>query len=722
MLSPASFTRVVCFGVLILSAASLRAAAARDWPVYLGDKSASHYSTLTQITPANVAQLEVAWTWHAGDAREDKTQIQCNPLIIDGVLYATSPQSKLVALDAATGRELWRYEPADANGVNRGLAWWAEGEDRRILFGSGQWLHAINARTGKLIDDFGVHGRVDLSEGLDRDVRGLAIQANTPGVIYRNLIIMGMRVGEGPAPAAPGHIRAYDVRSGKMVWRFHTIPHPGEAGYETWPADAWQRTGGVNVWAGMTVDEARGLVFCPVGSATFDFWGGDRLGNNLYANCLLVLDAATGRRVWHYQFVRHDMWDRDPPAPPTLVTLRREGRDIPAVAQVTKSGHVFVFHRETGEPLFPLEEVVTPSSDLAGEVASPTQPLPLKPAPFARQLFTADEITDRTPEARRAVLERFARIRPHTRFAPPSREGTIIFPGFDGGAEWGGAAVDPAGILYVNANEMPWILSMIDSSGATSLGQQVFLQNCTGCHGVDRAGNKAAAIPPLIDIKLRLTREQVMETVMKGRAVMPSWAFLSETQRQAVVGYLLGEAEVPAPTRAQTAAVATPAAAGADWQTYVPDTKPTTAVPPPFTHTGYNRFLDPDGYPAVKPPWGTLNAINLNTGEYLWRVPLGEYPELIARGLAPTGTENYGGPLVTAGGLLFIGASKDENFRAFDQHTGRELWRVKLPAGGYATPATYEVGGRQFVVIACGGGKMGTKSGDTYMAFALQKQ
>ena len=717
MPTPASVARLLSVQVLIFSAAASHAAASRDWPAYLGDKSASHYSTLTQITPANVARLEVAWTWQAGDAREDKTQIQCNPLIIDGVLYATSPQSKLVALDAATGRELWRYEPADANGVNRGLAWWSEGDDRRILFGSGQWLHAINARTGKLIENFGVHGRVDLSEGLDRDVRGLAIQANTPGVVFRNLIIMGMRVGEGPGPAAPGHIRAFDVRSGKMVWFFHTIPHPGEPGYETWPTDAWQRTGGVNVWAGMTVDEERGLVFCPVGSAAFDFWGGDRLGNNLYANCLLVLDAATGRRVWHYQFVRHDIWDRDPPAPPNLITLHREGRAIPAVAQVTKSGHIFVFHRETGEPLFPIEEVVTPSSDLAGEVASLTQPLPLKPAPFARQLFTAAEITDRTPEARRAVMERFTRIRPHAQFAPPTREGTIIFPGFDGGAEWGGAAVDPSGILYVNANEMPWILSMIDSSGATSLGQQVFLQNCTGCHGADRAGNKAASIPSLLDIKSRLTRAQVLEVVTKGRAVMPSWAFLSEAQREAVVGYLLGEAEAPVPARAPTAAAAAPAA-GADWQTYVPDRR-TASAPPPYTHTGYNRFLDPDGYPAVKPPWGTLNAIDLNTGDYLWRVPLGEYPELTARGLAPTGTENYGGPLVTAGGLLFIGASKDENFRAFDQRTGKELWRVKLPAGGYASPATYEVNGRQYIVIACGGGKMGTKSGDAYVAFAL---
>lgn len=685
----------------------LYGAAGKDWAAYLGDKSASHYSTLAQITPENVSQLQVAWTWHAGDARPDTSQIQCNPLVIDGVVYATTAQLKLAALDARTGRELWRFEPLEPNGVNRGLAYWAEGDDRRILFGAGHWLQAVDVKTGKLIESFGDHGRVDLSEGLGRDVQGLAIQANTPGVVFRNLIILSTRVGEGPALAAPGHIRAYDVRTGKMVWRFNTIPHPGEPGYETWPADAWQRVGGVNAWAGLTVDEERGLVFCPVGSATFDFWGGDRVGNNLYANCLLVLDAATGKRVWHYQFTHHDVWDRDPPSPPNLITVRREGREIPAVAQTTKSGHVWVFHRETGEPLFPVEEVIVPSSDLAGEVTSPTQPLPLKPAAFARQILSADEITNRTPEARRAVMEQFSRLRSHVPFAPPSREGTIIFPGYDGGAEWGGAAVDPAGVMYVNANEMPWILSMIDSGGATSLGQQVYLQNCTGCHGADRKGNAAANIPSLVDLKQRLSREQIMEVITKGRAVMPAWGFLSGAQRDAVVTYLTGEGVARAPEQ------------HGGWQTYLPDTKKTDIAPPPFTHTGYNRWLDPDGYPAIKPPWGTLNAIDLNTGEDLWKVTLGEYPELMARGLAPTGTENYGGPLVTAGNLLFIGASKDGMFRAFDRRNGKELWRTKLPAGGYASPAAYEVDGRQYVIIACGGGKMGTKSGDAYVAFAL---
>jgi quinoprotein glucose dehydrogenase len=697
--------------VLVWSVFSCAFAADHDWPVYLGDKGASHYSALAQITPENVSRLEVAWMWHAGDAREGQTQIQCNPLVIDGVLYGTTPQLHVVALAADTGTLLWRFSPAEANGVNRGLAYWESGDERRILFGTGRWLHALDPKSGEPVETFGEQGRVDLAAGFDRDVSGLAIQANTPGVIFRDLIVVGMRVGEGPAPAAPGDIRAYDVRTGSLVWRFRTIPAPGEPGHETWPADAWKRVGGANAWAGMTVDEARGLVFCPIGSAAFDFWGGDRHGDNLFANCVVALEAATGRLVWHFQLVRHDIWDRDPPAPPNLVTIRRDGEEIPAVAQVTKSGHVFVLHRETGEPLFPLEEFAVPSSDLAGELAATTQRLPLRPEPFARQLFTASEITDRTPEAHRAVLERFSRLRPHSRFAPPSREGTIIFPGFDGGAEWGGAAVDPKGVLYVNSNEMPWILSMIETGGATSLGEQVFLQNCTGCHGVDRRGNTSAGIPSLLDIGARQSRGDTLAVVTHGRGVMPPWGFLSPAQREAVVDFVRGE----------TSSGRAEPAAGPSWQTYLPDLQ-RAAAPPPYTHTGYNRWLDPDGYPAVNPPWGTLNAVDLNTGERLWQVPLGEYAELSALGVPKTGTENYGGPVVTAGGVLFIAATRDEHFRAFDAETGEELWKTRLPAGGYATPATYEIDGRQYVVIACGGGKMGTKSGDAYVAFALPEE
>jgi len=464
----------------------------------------------------------------------------------------------------------------------------------------------------------------------------------------------------------------------------------------------------------MAVDRRRGIVYVPTGSATYDMWGGDRLGQNLYANCLLALDARTGRRLWHFQFVHHDLWDRDLPAPPNLVTLTRNGRRVDAVAQVTKSGHVFVFDRVTGEPLFPIEERPVPASDLPGESAWPTQPVPLRPAPFARQLLTYAELTDRTPAAHRAVLERFARLRPHAPFQPPSREGTIIFPGFDGGAEWGGAAADPEGVLYVNANEMPWIVTMVEvpagaSGAAPADGRSLYLQICAVCHGLNREGQTAHGqkVPALLGLEQRLSREAILQLLETGRGSMPAFGFLSAAQKEALADFLLY-----------------PDRKGSDIQPNAPHRPGTVANPlgrVPFVSTGYHRWLDPDGYPAVKPPWGTLNAIDLNTGEYRWQVVLGELPELTAQGLPPTGTENYGGPLVTAGDLVFIAATKDEMFRAFDRRNGRLLWQTKLPAGGYATPATYEVNGRQFVVIACGGGKMGTPSGDAYVAFALPR-
>jgi len=691
------------------------AAESTDWPFYLGDRGNSHYSPLKQINARNVNRLKVAWTYQSGGARPDgRSQIQCNPLIIDGVLYGTSPELILLALDAAAGTERWRFNPLrgggdhQALGVNRGVVYWSDGEDRRILYTAGQYLHAVNASDGKLISSFGDGGRVDLKQGLGREAARLYVIATTPGIVFRDLLILGSRVSEGPGPSAPGHIRAYDIRSGKLAWIFHTIPHPGEPGHETWPADAWKFIGGANCWAGMAVDEKRGIVFVPTGSAAFDFWGGNRIGQNLFANCLLALDAATGKHLWHYQFVHHDIWDRDPPAPPNLLRVQRNGKQIDAVAQVTKSGHVFVFNRETGEPLFPIEERIVPMSDLQGESTWPTQPVPLKPAPFARQVFSADEITDISPESRKAVLGQFVKLRPHTPFMPPSREGTIIFPGFDGGAEWGGAAVDPrAGILYVNANEMPWILTMVETKPKDgpmlSSGQQIYGQICATCHGLNRSGDPARAFPSLEKIAEKLKKPDIVQLLNTGRGMMPSVAFLSAEQKEAVAGFLLGE---------------TPASRATDQPATGNDD---VLLGEPYSHTGYNRWVDTNGYPAVKPPWGTLNAIDLNTGEYVWRAPLGELPELTARGIPPTGVENYGGPVVTAGGIIFIAATKDEMIRAFDQRTGKVLWQSKLPAAGYATPSTYMVNGRQFVVIACGGGKIGTKSGDAYVAFALPK-
>jgi quinoprotein glucose dehydrogenase len=650
----------------------------------------------------------VAWTYRTGDARaEGRSQIQCNPIVVEGALYATTTRVETFALDAATGRELWRFNPygagaeAQAEGlaVNRGVVYWSDGEDRRILVTAGQRLFALDARRGKPVPGFGQNGSVDLREGLDRDPADLFVVSTTPGAVYRDLLILGTRVHEGPGPSAPGHVRAYDVRTGAIRWTFRTIPRPGEYGHETWPEDAWRDVGGANAWSGISVDHERGLVFLPTGSPAWDFWGGDRHGANLFGNCVLALNAATGERAWHFQTVHHDLWDRDLPQAPVLVTVRRHGREIDAVAQATKSGYVFVLDRETGEPLFPVEERPFPASDLKGEKTWPTQPLPVKPPPFARQILTEEGVTDLSPEARAAVLERLRQVRSGGQFVPPSTQGTVIYPGFDGGAEWGGSAWDPeTRLLYVNANEMAWILEMLElppPGEAGARGARVYTQHCTVCHGIDKRGDPEGQFPPVDDLKDRLTRGDVVALIEKGRGAMPAFAFLSPAERDAVAAHLLGEDE-PDDTKGEAAAAGRP-----------------------YTHLGYNRFLDPDGYPAVKPPWGTLNAIDLDAGEIRWTVPLGELPELTERGIPPTGTENYGGPIVTAGGLIFIGATRDEKFRAFDKRTGRVLWETSLPAGGYATPATYETGGKQYVVIAAGGGKMGTKSGDAYVAFAL---
>ena len=695
------------------------AAADKNWSVYLGDAGGTHYSTLTQINSGNVAKLRPAWTFRTGGAdANNRSQIQCNPLVIDGVLYGTSPLLVLFAVEAATGRELWHFDPFAAGnveggrGLNRGFSWWQEGGERRLMFSAGRFLHAIDPATGKLIEGFGDKGRVDLLDGLDRDVKGLSLAANTPGAIFRDLIIMPMRLGEGPGPAAPGHIRAYDVRTGARRWIFHTIPHPGEAGYETWPADAWQRVGGANCWAGLVVDQERGLAFVPTGSPAFDFWGGDRQGDGLYGNCLIALDAATGKRKWHFQFVHHDLWDRDLPAPPVLCEVMRDGKKIAAVTQVTKSGHVWVFDRETGESLFPWREEPVPKSILAGEKTSPTQPRPLKPAPFARQQFTEAEVTDISPTSREAVLKRLRASSPHVPWDPPSERGTIILPGFDGGAEWGGVAVDPRGVLYVNANEMAWLLTMVPAkTGAKpGSGPALYQQLCMSCHGVKREGNAAQNIPPLGPVAQKMKAEEILALFATGKGVMPSFGFLPEEQKRALAEFILA-AGVEAPPGDRPAG---DTAAGK-----VEPTGNVAAARSPYATTGYNRFLDPEGYPALRPPWGTLNAIDLNTGEYLWTKTLGEFPALTAKGIPPTGAENYGGPVVTAGGVIFIAATKDEKIRAFDAKTGDKLWEAPLPAAGFATPATYSVNGKQFVVIACGGGKIGMKSGDAYVAFAL---
>ena len=592
--------------------------AGSNWEAFGGDEGASRYSTLARITRSNVARLKPAWSHECGDAMQrPATTIECTPLVVDGTMFLTSARLQIRALDAATGVAKWNYNPLEgsrrASGVNRGLTHFADGKDRRVFAAIQDKLYCLRPASGELVKTFGDNGVVNLTTQFDRDMTGLEFRVTSPAVVFEDTIIVGGGGGEGPTPQGPGHIRGYDAYTGKRKWIFHTIPHPGEFGHDTWSPDSWQRNGGANNWAGMSVDRKRGWLFVSTGCSSFDFWGGDRIGNNLFGNCVLALEARTGKRVWHYQVIHHDVWDYDLPAQPALISVRqKDGRLRDAVAQVTKRGQVFLLDRETGKPLFGVEERKVPAeSELEGEKLSPTQPFPLKPGPVSRQVVTEDELTDISPEARAFALARLRQVDgAGVQFAPPSKRGTIFAPGTLGGALWGGCSFDPASqLLFVNASELPSIITIRDA----------------------KPGEKFR-----------------------------------------------------------------------------------------YGHTGYEKFVDQEGYPGVKPPWGHITAINLRTGDFAWREVLGEYPQLTARGVRKTGTYLQGGNIATAGGLVFTAATADEKMHAIDSSSGKVIWEHALPAGGYATPCTYEVGGRQYVAVACGGGNRArTKSGDQYVAFAL---
>lgn len=667
-----------------------------DWSAYGGAPENHHYSRLSQINRTNVKQLAVAWSFDT----EEEGGLQTSPIIVNGVLYGITPTQKVFALDAATGKLFWKFDPGiKGTQPDRGLSYWTDGKSGRILVGVTNFLYALDAATGKPIASFGKQGRIDLREDLGRQpAKSQSIYLTSPGVVYKDLVMVGGRNPE-TLPAPPGNIRAYDVRTGKLRWSFRTIPHPGEFGYDTWPKQAWKTSGAANNWAGMALDSKRGIVYVPTGSAAFDFYGGDRLGDDLFANSLIALNAANGKRIWHFQGVRHDVWDRDFPSAPALLTVKRDGKEVEAVAQTTKQGFVYLFDRVSGKPLFAIEYKKYPPSDVPGEVTAAEQPLPTRPAPFARQNLTEDLLTNRTPETHEWALEKFRTFRSEGQFVPfgVGKE-TIIFPGYDGGAEWGGPAVDPqTGIIYINANEMAWTGALAENTGENSP-KGIYLNQCGVCHGEKMTGSPPA-IPTLVGVADRLSWKQMATTIKDGKGRMPGFPNLTDDQIYALLEYLTsGESKEGA--RAGTPLVAMK-----------------------YRFTGYKKFLDPEGYPAVAPPWGTLNAIDLNSGEYVWKIPLGEYPELAAKGMSNTGSENYGGPIVTAGGLVFIGATNyDKKFRAYDKSSGELLWETTLPFAGNATPATYEVNGRQFVVIAAGGGKdPKSGSGGVYVAFALPR-
>jgi glucose dehydrogenase len=696
-------SRICAPGALIVAALATVGAGRPDseWTVYGGGPGQERYSKLTQINPANVGRLDVAWTWDSGETGG----LQTSPIIVGGVLYALTPTHRVVALDAATGSLKWKFDSGiEGRGPNRGVTYWrnAGAAEARIFAGQGTFLYALDARTGRPIDRFGTAGRVDLRENLGRDPSTQNVLLTSPGILYKDLLIVGGRVSEG-LPASPGYVRAYDAQTGTLRWTFHTIPSPGEHGYETWPDQAWTYTGGANNWAGMAVDEVRGILYVPTGSASADFYGANRMGDNLFANALIALDASTGRRLWHFQSVHHDIWDRDFPSPPTLATVVRDGRRVDAVAQASKQGFVFVFDRVTGAPLFPIEERAFPGSTVDGERASLTQPVPIKPAPFARQRLTENLLTVRTPAARQAALDAFRTFQSDGQFVPFGvGTQTVVFPGFDGGAEWGGSAFDSkTGLFYVNANEMAWTggLAPTEQGGGA---RDAYLRNCAACHRDDLSG-APPEIPALLSVGDRQSAASLATIIRDGAGRMPGFPGLTEASVRSLIAFLR---------------------TGRDEGS---DSHDPSAVTLKYRFTGYRKFLDSDGYPAVAPPWGTLNAINLTTGDYAWTVPLGEYPELAAQGMKDTGSENYGGPIVTAGGLLFIGATNfDRKLRAFDKATGTLLWETTLPFSANATPATYEVNGRQFVVVAAGGGRSrpGTpvSSGGSYVAYALPKK
>jgi quinoprotein glucose dehydrogenase len=657
------------------------------WTRSQGDAGARRYSALAQIDRRNVGTLEMAWTYHSRDGARN---IQCTPIVVDGVLYAPTAGCSIVALDAASGEERWRFkvdQPAhpglEDEPARRGMVYWP-GDPKaapRILFGSGNWVYAIDPKKGLPLPDFGENGRAPLPTG-----------ATAGGVVYRGVFVTAGLYGD---------IYGFNARTGMLLWRFHTVPRGDEFGADTWQGPD---PGQANCWGGLSLDDDRGTVFAAIGAAQPNFIGTGRIGDNLYGDCVLALDAVNGRRLWHFQNVRHDIWDLDNAAPPELVTVTREGRRIDAVTCVSKAGVLLLLDRTSGKPIFPFRLRRAPVSTLPGERTAPYQPDPELPEPISHPEFRPEDVTTRTQEAHDFVLQQVRRSS-YGWFEPFSEGRQNLFMGTRGGGEWSGAAVDlPSGRLYVSSNRIVSRVTVYPADEADrdpryppSAGEGIYQLSCAACHGPDRSGN--GMVPPLVGLRRRMSEDQVIAVLRTGRNAMPPAPPMSEARRSALLDFLFRRNQPPS----RAAANGSSARAG-------------------YTFSGFNFLEDPDGYPGINPPWGLLSCYDLNTGRIVWRVPLGEYPELTLRGMPKTGTQNLGGATVTAGGLVFCAGTADQMIRAFDADTGAELWKAKLPWGGYAAPAVYEADGREFLVItATGGGKVGGPMGDAYVAFALPK-